>query len=58
MTNGSRIPGGGKYKITASNRKAGRGASADLVFVDELREIYEWDAWARWAPPRWPGPAA
>lgn len=41
-----RIPGGGRYKITASNRKAGRGATADLVFVDELREIYEWDAWA------------
>lgn len=38
---------GGRYKITASSRKAGRGASADLVFWDELREAYTFDGgWA------------
>jgi hypothetical protein len=34
---------GGRYKITAANRKAGRGASADLLFWDELRESYGFD---------------
>lgn len=40
------VPGGGKFKITAANRRAARGASADLVLIDELREVYEWDAYA------------
>lgn len=34
------------YRVRASNRKAGRGRSADLVLLDELREHQTWDAWA------------
>jgi Phage Terminase len=40
LTNGSR------YKIKASNRKAGRGSSNDEVNIDELREQRSWDAWS------------
>lgn len=34
------------YSVRASNRKAGRGKSADLVLLDELREHQTWEAWA------------
>ena len=34
------------YRVRASNRKAGRGKSADLVLLDELREHQTWEAWA------------
>ena len=34
------------YRVRASNRKAGRGKTADLVLMDELREHQTWDAWA------------
>ena len=34
------------YKVRASNRKAGRGKSAELVLLDELREHQTWEAWA------------
>ena len=34
------------YRVKASNRKAGRGKSADLVLLDELREHQTWEAWA------------
>lgn len=48
-TNGSKrlqLVGGRDYRVRASNRKAGRGKSADLVLMDELREHQTWDAWA------------
>ena len=48
-TNGSKrlqLDGGRDYRVRASNRRAGRGKSADLVLMDELREHQTWDAWA------------
>ena len=48
-TNGSKrlqLRGNRNYRVRASNRKAGRGKSADLVLLDELREHQTWDAWA------------
>ena len=48
-TNGSKrlqLIGNRDYRVRASNRKAGRGKSADLVLMDELREHQTWDAWA------------
>lgn len=48
FTNGSKrlqLTGGRDYRVRASNRKAGRGKSADLVLMDELREHQTWDAW-------------
>lgn len=38
--------GGGRYKIAASNRKAGRGLSIDELNIDELREWRTWDPWS------------
>lgn len=40
-----RIKGGGRYKIAASNRRAGRGLSIDELNIDETREQRNWDAW-------------
>jgi hypothetical protein len=37
---------GGRYKIAAANRSAGRGLSVDELTVDELREQRNWSAWA------------
>ena len=48
-TNGSKrlqLVGNRDYRVKASNRKAGRGKSADLVLLDELREHQTWEAWA------------
>ena len=48
-TNGSKrlqLKGNRDYRVRASNRKAGRGKSADLVLLDELREHQTWEAWA------------
>lgn len=48
-TNGSKrlqLTGGRDYRVRASTRKAGRGKSADLVLLDELREHQSWDAWS------------
>lgn len=48
-TNGSKrlqLEGGRDYRVRASNRKAGRGKSADLVLLDELREHRNWEAYA------------
>lgn len=36
---------GERYKVKASNRKAGRGLSSDLMLLDELREHTNWDSW-------------
>jgi phage terminase large subunit-like protein len=41
-----KLQGGGRYKIAASNRKAGRGLSIDELNIDELREQRSWDAWS------------
>jgi hypothetical protein len=41
-----RVAGGGRYKITASNDKAGRGLSVDELNIDELRTQTDWKAWA------------
>ena len=40
------LKGNRDYRVRASNRKAGRGKSADLVLLDELREHQTWEAWA------------
>lgn len=39
-----RVTGGGRYKITASNDKAGRGLSVDELNIDELRTQTDWRA--------------
>src|SRR6202043_3003669 len=40
------LAGGGRYKIAAANRKAGRGLSIDELNIDELREQRNWAAWS------------
>lgn len=40
------LSNGSRYKIAASNRKAGRGLSIDELNIDELREQRSWDAWS------------
>lgn len=48
-TNGAKrlsLTEGRDYRVKASTRKAGRGKSADLVFLDELREHQTWDAYS------------
>lgn len=37
---------GEKYKAKAANRRAGRGKSAELIGLDELREQQTWDSWS------------
>jgi phage terminase large subunit-like protein len=41
-----KLSAGGRYKIAAPNRKAGRGLSIDLLSIDEIREWRTWDAWS------------
>jgi len=41
-----RLSSGSRYKIAASNRRAGRGLSVDELNIDELREQRSWDAWS------------
>lgn len=41
-----KIKGGGRYKIAAANRSAGRGLSIAELNIDELREQRSWDAWS------------
>lgn len=36
---------GGRYIVETLERDAGRGKTADLLFLDELREHTSWDAW-------------
>lgn len=36
---------GSRYKVQAASRRAGRGLTANLVLLDELREHKTWDAW-------------
>lgn len=47
--NGNRafiLESGAAYKVKAANRKGGRGKTADVVLLDELREHQNFDAWA------------
>jgi hypothetical protein len=41
-----KLAGGGRYKIAAANRSAGRGLSVDELTIDELREQRSWGAWS------------
>jgi hypothetical protein len=48
-TNGAHalvLDSGNKYQVKAANKRAGRGKSARVVFLDELREHSSWEAWA------------
>jgi hypothetical protein len=48
-TNGDeflKLVGGGRYKITAATRSAGRGLSVDHLTMDEIREQRDWAAWS------------
>lgn len=48
-TNGKkalRLDGGPAYKVKASSRRGGRGATGDLILLDELREHRDFEAWA------------
>ena len=40
-----KLEGGERYKVVSANRSGGRGNSADLVNMDELREQRDWAAW-------------
>lgn len=49
MTNGAKrlsLTRKREYRVRASTRKAGRGRSADLVLMDEIREHTDFKAWA------------
>jgi phage terminase large subunit-like protein len=41
-----RTAAGGRYKIAASNRRAGRSLTIDRLIIDELREHSSWDSWS------------
>lgn len=41
-----RLKGYRRYKVAAATRKGGRGKTADLVLMDELREHTRWDSWS------------
>lgn len=48
MTNGAKrlqLTNNRQYRVKATTRKAGRGKSADLILMDELREHRDWEAW-------------
>lgn len=48
-TNGQKalvLHSGSTYRVKAANRRAGRGKSARVVILDELREHTDWEAWA------------
>ena len=48
-TNGEQcltLESGGRYRITAATRGAGRGLSVDVLLLDELREHRDYLAWA------------
>jgi hypothetical protein len=48
-TNGKKrldLTGDRSYKVGAPSRRAGRGDSNDLVMLDELRELRDWETWS------------
>jgi hypothetical protein len=40
------LPGGARYRITATTAGAGRGLSVDLLVMDEARMQRDWSAWS------------
>ena len=42
---GLKLSNGAQMKAVTSDRNAARSMSADLVFIDEIREHHKWDAW-------------
>lgn len=49
MTNGNKsvtLDSGAQYKVKAASRRGGRGKTAEVVVLDELREHQTFDAWA------------
>lgn len=49
FTNGEQyfgITGGGRYRISAATRSAGRGLSVDHLTLDEIREHRDFSAWS------------
>lgn len=40
------LTSGARWKVQAATSRGGRGLSADLVFMDELREHKTWKAWS------------
>lgn len=40
------LSSGARYKIVAATRGSGRGLSADLLVLDEVREQRDWAAWS------------
>ena len=38
--------GHARYKVVSSTRRGGRGLTADLVIMDEVREYRDWAGWA------------
>lgn len=48
-TNGKKrldLIGDRSYKVGAPSRRAGRGDSNDLVMLDEVRELRDWETWS------------
>ena len=48
-TNGNKrliLTGLRQYKVGAPTRRAGRGDSNDLVLLDEVRELRDWEVWS------------
>jgi hypothetical protein len=37
---------GPEYRVATASRRGGRGFSADLILLDELREHQSWDSWS------------
>ncbi len=37
---------GPEYRVATASRRGGRGFSADLILLDELREHQAWDSWS------------
>lgn len=40
------LTGGRTYKVGAPTRRAGRGDANDLVMLDEVREMRDWETWS------------
>lgn len=40
-----KLDGNHRYKVVSASRSGGRGNTADLVSMDELREQLDWSAW-------------
>lgn len=40
------LKNGSTYKVGAPTRRAGRGDSNDLVMLDEVRELRDWEVWS------------